>query len=118
VLALFLLVPLGFHLAGLPGGLVGFILADAGRYLMAATGAAMRGVQAWANDALLSALVAATAWIGYLAGTSLDARFGKFAGFAGAGGVTLVVFGALALRYLRTERALAQPWRPSVAPEA
>ncbi|MEM7517573.1 MAG: oligosaccharide flippase family protein, partial [Planctomycetota bacterium] len=71
VIALVLLIPLGFHLGGFPGAVLACALTDFFKYAVSATAVASLGFSAWRKDLLLSGYVAATAGAGYLAASAI-----------------------------------------------
>jgi O-antigen/teichoic acid export membrane protein len=68
VVGLIALVPLGFHLDGLRGALLGVIGADVLKYLTSAVAAATAGLRGLGPDTLLGLGVAAISTAGFLAG--------------------------------------------------
>lgn len=58
------LVPLGHRLGGFPGAVAGFACSEAFRYGVLTAAARRRGLRDLGRDAGLSALVAASAWVG------------------------------------------------------
>jgi O-antigen/teichoic acid export membrane protein len=101
-----LFFPLGFHLAGLRGALVGLALSDLARYAVSAWGVRRAGMRPLRVDATHTALVAGVALLGDAAARAV-APGGRGAplALAAAAAVTVVVWGALGLRYYRENRA-------------
>jgi len=113
-----LLLPLGFHLGGFPGALLGLLVSQVLMYAAAATGAMLSGLSVIGRDLALTAAMALVAGVGLLAGNALADRFGgNLPGLAGAVVVMTVVWGPAAVWYLVRERAfdaVRQRWsRPT-----
>jgi O-antigen/teichoic acid export membrane protein len=103
---LVLLIPLGFHLDGFRGALVGLVAAEAVKYLVAAGGVAVVRMPGLRLDAGMTALVVATSVAGLLTGGLLDASTGsRLAAFVGAGLVSGGAWLAILGWYLLQERA-------------
>jgi hypothetical protein len=113
-----LLLPLGFHLGGFPGALLGLLVSQVLMYAIAATGATLSGLSVIGRDLALTVAMALVAGVGLLAGYVLADRFGgNLPGLAGAAVVMTVVWGPVAVWYLVRERAfdaVRQRWsRPT-----
>lgn len=104
------LLPVGFHLGGFPGALVGLVVSEAVKYLTAAVGLSRRGMQGYAVDALLTGITAVVSGAGLWAGEALAARLpGKLPGLLASGLVTAGFWALVGLWYLRRERAAGTP---------
>jgi O-antigen/teichoic acid export membrane protein len=62
-----LLIPVGYHLDGFRGAVLGIVLSEVARYLLAVWALHRLGLRGWPTDLMLSAWVAVTAWIGWQA---------------------------------------------------
>jgi O-antigen/teichoic acid export membrane protein len=102
---LVILLPLGYHLDGFRGALVGLILSDAVKYATSSIGVARHGLRFLGRDALLTVAVAAVSWVGFGAGNALAAGTGRNVGpFLVAALVVVGAWGPALLWYLRQER--------------
>jgi O-antigen/teichoic acid export membrane protein len=83
-------IPIGFHLGGFQGALVGLVASELAKYLTAAAGAASAGLRGFGRDALLTAGVAgasaAGSWVGWLATGGAGGRLLALVASAGMGG--------------------------------
>ena len=105
LVAIFAFLPLGFHLGGFRGALVGLILSDVAKYATSAIGAARVGLGGLGMDALLSAVTAAVAAVGFLAGlTAMVGHFPQLSGFLVSGTSAALFWGGVGLWYLRRRR--------------
>lgn len=101
-------IPLGFHVGGFRGALVGLIASEAARYLTSVMGTAALGLGGFGRDVLLTAFTAAVAWAGSAGGQALaGADRGALAGLAVAAAVTGAPWALIGGRYLRRARARA-----------
>lgn len=99
------MIPIGFHLGGFEGALVGLVASEAVKYLTAAWGAAASGLGGFGRDALLTSLVAATSAAGFVGGRLIAERgSGSLAALVISAGGTVLLWGALAWWYWRRER--------------
>lgn len=64
---IFVWVPIGYRLLGFEGAVMGYVAADAGKYLFSVVAARKLGLRGLRQDALLSTWFAAAALLGYLA---------------------------------------------------
>jgi O-antigen/teichoic acid export membrane protein len=102
---LVVLLPLGFHLDGFRGALVGLILSDVVKYATSSIGVASHGLRALPSDAGLTAAVAAVSWAGFYAGNAVASGSGRNLGpFVVAAAAVACVWGPVLLWYLRRER--------------
>jgi O-antigen/teichoic acid export membrane protein len=111
VVGLLGLIPLGFWVGGFTGALVGLCVAEAAKYVTAATGAALKRLAAFGLDAALTVLIAAASALGFWAAEATAARSGAAAGFAAAALVVGTAWGAVGGWYLKTRWP---SWRSSV----
>jgi O-antigen/teichoic acid export membrane protein len=101
-----LLLPLGFHLGGFPGALVGLLLSQLLMYAAAATGATRAGLAVIGRDLGLTLAMAVVAGTGYLAGHAAAGRLhANLAGLAGAMAVMAAAWVPVGVWYLKRERA-------------
>lgn len=112
--SLLVLIPLGFHLDGFRGALVGLVLAEAGKYLVAAAGVAVLRLPGFRLDLGMTALVVVTAAAGHGAAGLVGAGpHGTLAGFAAAaavsGGLWVGILGWFLLRERARRRLGPQP---------
>jgi len=112
--ALVLLIPLGFHLDGFRGALLGLVLAEAAKYLVAAGGVAVLRMPGFRLDAGVTALVVAIAAAGFgtsvLVGAGARSALSAFAGaFAVSGGAWALILGWYFLRERAMRTAVAPP---------
>jgi len=95
-------IPLGFHLGGFRGALVGLVLSDAAKYLLSVVAIARRGLRSLGPDVLLTCAVALVSAIGAFAGQAAAAGpHARLLGFLASGAVATAAWGALALGLLR-----------------
>ena len=100
------LIPIGFHLAGLQGALVGLIGAEFLRYLVSTVAAARRGLHSLWADAGLTSLIAVLSWLALMAGTAASrGPHAQLLGFLAAGSVAAIPWGAAALWFFRYRRS-------------
>lgn len=92
----FTLVLVGFRLDGFRGALLGIVLSDAAKYAISAAGATRQGLRPLGVDLLLSASMAAVAWLGTHAG-GLAAGGGELVAVLAAGSVPTAFWGAVFL---------------------
>jgi len=103
--SLVVLVPLGFHLAGFRGALVGLVLSDLVKYVTSSIGVASHGLRALRVDAGLTVAMAAVSWVALFAGNAMAAGTDRNLGpFAVAAAVVIGGWGPAILWYLRLER--------------
>lgn len=106
LLGLVVFLPLGFSLGGFRGALAGLVLAEATKYLVAATGVAVQRLPGLRLDSAVTALVVAIAAAGSGAGHLLGAGGqSRFAAFAGAAAVSGGAWAAILAWYFLRERA-------------
>jgi O-antigen/teichoic acid export membrane protein len=100
-----LLLPLGFHLGGFPGALLGLVLCDVVKYATSAVGAARCGLSGVGFDTLLSLATAGVA-VGSFAmgGLAATGRFPHLYGFLVSGTMAALAWGAVGLWYHRRRR--------------
>lgn len=111
LVGLVVLLPLGFHLGGFRGALAGLVLAEAVKYLVAATGVALQRMPGLRLDAAVTGMVVAIAAAGSFAGSLVGAgghsRFAEFVGAAAvSGGAWAAILGWYFLR-ARARRPVA-----------
>ena len=70
-LGMVVFLPLGFHLDGFRGALLGLILSDVVKYATSSVGVARHGLRFLWRDAGMTLAVAAVAWAGHAAGNAL-----------------------------------------------
>jgi len=105
LVGLVLLIPLGFHLDGFRGALAGVVLAEAVKYLVAATGVAMLRMPGLRLDAGITALVVGIGGAAFVAGRLLGAGSqSSTAEFLGAAVVSGGAWGAILAWYFLRER--------------
>ena len=100
VIGMAALVPLGYHLAGFPGALVGVVVSEVAKYLVSALAASRRGIPGFAPDLAISAAIAASAGLAFWVGqrTASGARdHGSLLGFLAAGSLAVAPWAAAAL---------------------
>ena len=99
------LLPIGFHLAGFPGALLGLVASDVLKYATSAIGAARCGLSGVGLDALLTLSTAAVAIASFHAGemAAVD-RLPHLRGFLVAGTMAAIVWGLVGLWYVRWRR--------------
>jgi len=106
LVSLVVLIPLGFRLDGFRGALAGLVLAEAVKYLVAASGVALLRMPGLRLDAGITALVVGIAAAGFGAGRLLGAGGrSPVADFVGAALVSGVAWGAILAWYFFRERA-------------
>jgi len=106
VAGMLLLIPLGFHMYGFPGALVALVLSEVVKYITAAVGIAIRGLQGFAGDAAFSAAIAAVAGAAIGCQHMVGAANGhKYRAFAVTAVIAGGIWAAVALAYWRRERA-------------
>jgi O-antigen/teichoic acid export membrane protein len=109
------LIPLGFHLDGFRGALVGLVAADVVKYLVAATGMAAQKLAGSRLDAGITLLVTLLSAAGLAAGALVEASTpSRLAAFLAAGVATGGAWAAILGWYFLRERArrLAVPAVP------
>ena len=90
-------VPLGFHLGGLRGALLGLALSDVMKYFASQIGIAARGLHSVGRDALTSLVVACVAALGARTGNNLVRLLAS-------GFVVVAIWGTAGLVYWRRAR--------------
>jgi O-antigen/teichoic acid export membrane protein len=106
VVGMVALIPLGYMLAGFPGAIVGFSLADLPKYVVSAVAATRVGVGAWRQDVLLTAGIVLLSALTYGVRAVVHAR--TLPAIVDALLVTVVVTGGWAIIYrFRSRRAVA-----------
>jgi len=63
--SMLLLIPVGFHLDGFRGAVLGIVLSEVVRYLLSAYALHRLGLRGWPQDLLLTTWVGITAWVGW-----------------------------------------------------
>jgi O-antigen/teichoic acid export membrane protein len=112
------LLPLGMKIAGLPGAIVGLVLADVVKYLILTVGVARSGLRGIGQDLLVSAGIAAVSTAGSVVAGALQRAIhtqiaGLLGGGAVVGGASLLV-GLWYLKRFRAERAVSVGIAPPV----
>jgi O-antigen/teichoic acid export membrane protein len=74
VVGMIVLLPVGHHLAGFPGAIVGLAISDVFKYLVSAVAAVHVGIPAWRQDLTLTAGIAAISGAALLVQRLIDAR--------------------------------------------
>ena len=98
-------VPLGFHLGGLRGALLGLALSDVMKYFASQIGIAARGLHSVGRDALTSLVVACVAALAIWIGAALGARTGNnLVRLLASGFVVVAIWGTAGLVYWRRAR--------------
>ena len=106
LLGMVLFLPLGFHLGGFRGALVGLVLSEALKYLAATVGLARRGLHGIALDGLLTLAIALVSALGLVAGQAASARLpGKAPAFIASALVAGGIWAVIGAWYLHRERA-------------
>ena len=105
------MIPIGFHLGGFAGALVGVVASELAKYLTAAVGATTAGLPGFWRDALLTVGVGLASGAGAMAGWIVAEGIGgnllPLCASAAVGGLPWVVLG---LRHLRRDRAGRAGW--------
>jgi O-antigen/teichoic acid export membrane protein len=105
LVAMLVLLPLGFHLGGFQGALVGLVLSDVLKYVTSAIGAAGSGLGGLGMDAFLSFVTAAVAVAGFFVGAAAAVgRFPQLAGFLVSGTLAAIFWAVVGLWYWRRRR--------------
>ena len=113
---LVVLIPLGFHLDGFRGALVGLVAADVVKYLVAATGMAAQHLAGRRLDAGITLLVVVISGAGLAAGAVVEASTpSRLAAFLAAGVASGGAWAAILGWYFLRERARRQG-RAAVVP--
>lgn len=116
VVGLVALVPLGFHLGGLRGALLGLAGADVLKYLTAAAAAARVGLRGIGPDTLLGLAVAAISAAGLVVGRLVgDGTGSNLAALLASAVIAGGPWALAALRYLGRERGWGASRMPQVA---
>lgn len=119
LIGLIVLLPLGMHLDGFRGALLGLVLSDVVKYLISTIGASLGGLKGIGQDLLQSGLILATSCAGILVVGALERTFhARVAAFLGAGLVITSAWAVVALVLLR-RRGPVRPgaeWTTSVPP--
>lgn len=103
MLAMLILIPLGYRIYGFPGAIAGFAGAEIPRYLFSLWAVARAGVSVWRKDLLLSLVAVATVLSGSAAVASFDSgRLGSAAALAAGALCVVVPWLALLLVLLRS----------------
>jgi O-antigen/teichoic acid export membrane protein len=115
VAGMVVLIPLGFHLAGLGGALTGLVVAEALKYLTSAAGARSAGLHGLGRDAILTAGVAAAsvagAWLGWLVAGGGGGRLLALVASAGGGGAVWAGAAVRHWRRIKAARAARPEWK-------
>lgn len=117
VVAMLVLVPLGFHLGDFRGALLGLVLAEAAKYLTAAAAGLLCGLRGFGRDLLVTTACAATSYLGMWSGSAARGWLGggNLAALGAAAAVTGGIWALLGVRTWRQARAQIS-LRSGVAP--
>ncbi|MGA8893438.1 MAG: oligosaccharide flippase family protein [Anaeromyxobacteraceae bacterium] len=99
------LIPLGFHLGGFRGALLGLVASDVAKYVVSAAGAARCGLSGVGMDTLLSfaaLLVAVLAF--HVGGLAAVGRFYQLHGFLASGTMAALIWALVGLWYFLRRR--------------
>lgn len=105
VVGMIALIPLGFHIDGFRGALVGLIASELLKYSTSAVGARSAGLSGWRGDLLLTAATAGLVAAGALGGEVGARRAGNLVGLVASLAIVMTLSALLALWYLRHGRA-------------
>jgi O-antigen/teichoic acid export membrane protein len=104
IIAMLTIIPLGFHFGGFHGALWALVIADSLRYVVAAIGCSLNGLNSWLSDAGLTLLTAASAVLGIVASRPLMPVRSTWIGFLVAGTVVVMCWTPVVLWSLRRRK--------------
>jgi len=115
VVAMIALVPLGYHLRGFEGALVGLVVSEVLKYLTAACGTAAAGLRGFLRDLLLTAVVAGVSATGFqIGGMGAEGGGRSVWGLAAAAAGVIMPWGAVLAFYALKEKqewSMRAAWR-------
>jgi O-antigen/teichoic acid export membrane protein len=101
-----IMIPLGFHLAGFRGALVGAVASEVPKYLVSGTAVARTGLRGFGRDALLTGAIAGISIAGFVGGQLAAERGpGNIVPLALSAAVAAIPWTAVALWYLSREKS-------------
>ena len=116
LLCMIVLLPVGYHLDGFRGALIGMAVSELAKYLLSLVALTLRGLQTLSWDIGFTVLVVAFAYSGTLAGEALGGRgFGDVPAFLTAGTTTATLWGLLGFLYWSEQRARRRASQPNLS---
>lgn len=99
--SMLVLIPAGYHVAGFPGAVAGFALADMARYAVSAIAVSAHGLRCWAADLRLFAMITAASAGAWLAARACQDVLFPIGPLLAGGAVAAVVWWVPVFQVLR-----------------